>query len=60
MGDSIIKNIDPRKISQRKTVKICLPGKRADQITAEVKSIAITHPSHVINTQQIIMNASKL
>lgn len=48
MGDSIIKNIDPRKISRRKTVKICLPGKRADQITAEVKSIAVTNPSHVI------------
>jgi hypothetical protein len=48
MGDSIIKKIDPRKISRRKTAKICLPGKRAEQITAEMKSIPITNPSHVI------------
>ena len=48
IGDSIIKNIDPRKISRRRTVKICLPGKKAEQITAEVKSISVTNPSHVI------------
>ena len=48
IGDSIIKNIDPRKMSRRRTVKICLPGKRAEQITAEVKSIPVIYPSHVI------------
>ena len=48
IGDSIIKNIDPRKMSRRRTVKICLPGKRAEQITAEVKSIPVINPSHVI------------
>ena len=46
--DSIIKNIDPRKMSRRRTVRICLPGKRAEQITAEVKSIPVINPSHVI------------
>ena len=49
IGDSIIKNIDPWKMSRRKTVKICLPGKRAEQITAEVKSIPVINPSHVIH-----------
>ena len=48
IGDSIIKNIDPWKMSRRRTVKICLPGKRAEQITAEVKSIPVINPSHVI------------
>ena len=48
MGDSIIKNINPRKISKKKTVKVCLPGKRAEQIATEVKSIPLTNPSHVI------------
>ena len=48
IGDSIIKNIDPRKMSRRRTVKICLPGKRAEQITAEVKSIPVINPSHVV------------
>ena len=48
IGDSITKNIDPRKMSRRRTVKICLPGERAEQITAEVKSIPVINPSHVI------------
>ena len=48
IGDSITENIDPRKMSRRRTVKICLPGERAEQITAEVKSIPVINPSHVI------------
>ena len=48
IGDSIIENIDPRKMSRRTTVKICLPEKKAEQVTAEVKSISVTNPSHVI------------
>ena len=48
MGDFIIKNIDLRKISRKKTVQVCLPGRRAEQIATEVKSITVTNPSHVI------------
>ena len=35
-------------MSRRRTVKICLPGKRAEQIAAEVKSIPVINPLHVI------------
>ncbi|XP_028409427.1 uncharacterized protein LOC114532034 [Dendronephthya gigantea] len=49
IGDSIIKNIQPRKLSKKKVHKFTYPGKTADQIEMEInfdKLKAI--PSHVI------------
>ena len=50
IGDSIIKHIEPRKLSQRQVHKNTFPRKRAEVIAKEICSI--THPqtdvSHVI------------
>ena len=43
-----MKNIDPKNMSRRRTLEICLVGKRAKQSTAEVKSTPVANPSHVI------------
>ena len=50
IGNSIIKHIEPRKLSKRQVYKHTYPGKRAEEIAKEIRSI--THPqtnvSHVI------------
>ena len=49
IGDSIIKHVDPRKISRRKVTKRMFPGKTAEEIKAEVKAIKVKSlPSHII------------
>ena len=49
IDDSIIKHIDPRKISKRRVIKRTFPGKTANEINAEIKSIKVdTPPSHII------------
>ena len=49
IGDSIIKNIDPRRLSKKPVRKFTYPGKTADQISEEVMSINVNgDPAHVI------------
>lgn len=49
-GDSIIKHIDPKKLSQRRGHKFSYPGKTAGAIAEVVDSIAVSSDlSHVIN-----------
>ena len=48
IGDSIIKNIHPRKLSRRKVNKHSFPGKTAEEIISEVKNIKSDSPSHII------------
>ena len=49
VGDSMIKNITPRKLSSKRANKFMFPGKRAEEIASEVKNInAQLHPTHVI------------
>lgn len=49
IGDSIIKNIDPRRLSKKPVRKFTYPGKTADQISEEVTSINVSgDPAHVI------------
>ena len=49
IGDSIIKNINPRKISKRQIIKRTFPGKTAEEIKPEINTIpSETAPSHVI------------
>ena len=49
IGDSIIKNIDPRRLSKNLVRKFTYPGKTADRISEEVMSINVNcDPAHVI------------
>ena len=49
IGDSIIKNIQPRKLSRKKVHKYTFPGKTADQIEKEINFDSLKAiPSHVI------------
>ena len=49
IGDSILKNINPKKLSKRKVHKRTFPGKDAEEIKKEVHSINIVpDPAHVI------------
>ena len=49
VGDSMIKNINPRKLSRKRVNKFTFPGKRAKEIASEVKNINVQlHPTHVI------------
>ena len=49
IGDSMIKNIIPEKMSQRMIYKYTYPGKTAEQIATEVEKIDLHEvPSHVI------------
>jgi hypothetical protein len=49
IGDSMIKNIIPEKMTQRKVYKYTYSGKTADQIASEVENINLHEaPSHVI------------
>ena len=49
IGDSMIKNIIPRKISKRQIIKRTFPGKTAEEIKPEINTISPeTAPSHII------------
>lgn len=49
IGDSIIKHIEPKKISRRKTIKHIYPGKTAEEIRSEMEAIEVeATPSHII------------
>ena len=49
IGDSMIKHIDPKKLSQRHVYKFSYPGKTTGEIAEAVDNIAIvSDPSHVI------------
>ena len=49
IGDSVIKDIIPEKMSARKFHKFCYPGKTANEISLEVQNIDIREsPSRVI------------
>lgn len=49
IGDSIIKHIDPKKLSQKPINKITHPGKTSDEIAKAVSELKMTkEPSHVI------------
>ena len=49
IGDSMIKNIIPRKISKRQIIKRTFPGKTAEEIKSEINTISPeTAPSHII------------
>ena len=49
IGDSIIKHIDPKKLSQRRGHKFSYPGKTAGEIAEVVDNIAVSSDlSHVI------------
>ena len=49
IGDSLIKNIDPQKLTKKTVDKRMYPGKTSDQKCHEVDSIHIdVEPSHVI------------
>ena len=49
IGDSIIKHIDPRKLSKKSVYKRSFPGKRIEEIHDEIDNIYLNvEPSHVI------------
>ena len=49
IGDSIIKNIIPQKLSRKRVHKFTYPGKSADEIEFEIRNIDQNlAPSHVI------------
>ena len=49
MEDSVITNIDPRRLSKKPVRKFTHRGKTADQISEEVMSINVKgYPAHVI------------
>jgi hypothetical protein len=52
IGDSIINNIIPHKLSRKNVYKFTYPGKSAEEIESEIRNIdeASILPSHVINT----------
>ena len=49
IGDSVIKDIIPEKMSARKVHKFCYPGKTANEIASDIQTINIRDsPSYVI------------
>ena len=49
IGDSIIKHINPQKLSSKTVKKYTFPGKTADEISNQIESMKTgIHPSHVI------------
>ena len=51
IGDSIIKNVDPRRLSKKQVRKFTYPGKTADQISEEFTSININ--AHMSNRLKV-------
>lgn len=49
IGDSIVKHIDPKKLSQRPVQKFTYPGKTCEEISEAIDNIKVnSDPSHVI------------
>ena len=49
IGDSFVKNINPKKISKKKVIKRTFPGKCAEETEHQIKSFTTdSTPSHVI------------
>ena len=51
VGDSMVKNINPRKLSRKRVNKFTFPGKRAEEIAPEIKNINMptdSRATHVI------------
>ena len=48
IGDSIIKHVDPHKLSQKTVRKFTYPGKTADEIADCFNTINVENPSHVV------------
>ena len=49
IGDSIIRHINPQKVSSKTVQKYIFPGKTADEISNQIDSMKTRiHPSHVI------------
>lgn len=50
VGDSMIKNIDPKKLSRKRVYKHTFPGKTAQEIAEEVNNLNTVQeqPSHII------------
>ncbi|CAB4019641.1 Hypothetical predicted protein [Paramuricea clavata] len=64
IGDSIVKHIDPRKLTKKKVYKFTYPGKTAEDIEKELNIINIqSSPSHVIvhaGTNNIPIDSTKV
>ena len=64
IGDSMVKNINPRKLSRKRVNKFIFPGKTAEEIASEIQNIGIQSPTdttHVIihaGTNNLPMNSS--
>ena len=54
IGDSMIKNINPRKLSRKRVNKFTFPGKTAQEISAEIPNINMQSPR---NTTHVIIHA---
>ena len=49
VGDSMIKHVDPKKLSKKKVYKYTYPGEAAESISAKISTLnAQIQPSHVI------------
>jgi hypothetical protein len=64
IGDSIIKHIDPKKLAKRKVSKYMYPGKSAEDIEAELRTIKVNlTPSYIIihaGTNNIIADSAEV
>ena len=49
VGDSMIKHVDPKKLSKKKVYKYTYPGETAESISAKISTLNVQiQPSHVI------------
>lgn len=48
IGDSIVKNINPKKLSKKRVYKFTFPGKTAQEISNELQNVTAQTASHVI------------
>ena len=54
VGDSMIKHVDPKKLSKKKVYKYTYPGETAESISAKISTLnAQIQPSHVIFTSEL-------
>ena len=60
IGDSIVKSINPRKISKRRVVKRTFPGKNAEEIKSEINSISIPNDISNDTVRECVKNIENL
>ena len=60
IGDSIVKSINPRKISKRRVVKRTFPGKNAEEIKSEINSISIPNDISNNTVRECVKNIKNL